>query len=199
MRIVLLRHGQTDLNKKHLIQGSSVDHNLTVQGREFALRSAEKFHPEKFDLIYSSPLKRAQETANIFVKGKKEILLDDRIKERDFGEWDAKNYFELRHKYPDAFDQGGHIGPNYLKYAPHGETRQHLESRVASFLDDLYQRASDKKVLIVCHGTLARMMTAHYLTHGDMSIFDSLKNCALVAFNVDEHGARLSYYNRLLV
>lgn len=198
MRVVLLRHGQTDLNKKHLIQGSSVDHNLAPEGRAFAIKSAANFDPEQFDLVYSSPLKRAQETAQIFIKGQKKIILDDRIKERDFGEWDAKNYFELKAKHPDAFDRGGHIGPNYLKYAPHGESREHLEARVASFLTDLYQQHAEQKILIVCHGTLARMITAYYLTDGDMSMFASLKNCALVAFNVDQFGARLSYYNRLL-
>lgn len=199
MRVVLLRHGQTDLNRKHLIQGSSVDHSLTTAGRDFAIRSAANFDIADFDLVYCSPLKRAKETADIFVKNKKKLIFDDRIKERDFGEWDAENYFELKKKHPDAFDHGGHIGPGYLKYAPHGESIKQLSARVSSFLNELYSKAADKKVLIVCHGTLARMITAHYLTHGDMSQFDSLKNCALVAFNVDEHGARLSYYNRLLV
>ena len=198
MEIVFLRHGQTDLNKSARIQGSSVNASLNEAGRAYAEKAAKNFDPSSFDVVYCSPLNRAVETAEIFVKGQKEIQLDDRLLDIDFGEWDGKPLSELKEKHPDALDPWGKVARSYVKYAPNGESHEALNKRCGEFLDDIAKKYPDKKILVVCHGTLIRMMAAHYLTNGDMIHFETVDNCALTKFSYREGIARMNYYNRVL-
>lgn len=198
MEIVFIRHGQTDVNKDNRLQGAMVDAELNEAGRTYAKKAAANFDASGFAAVYSSPLKRAVETAKIFTKGQKELHLDKRLLEFDFGEWDGKKMSEITEKYPNVMDPWGKITRNYVDYAPNGETYEAFEQRCADFLTEMYQKYPDKKVLVVAHGRLIRMMAAHYLTHGDMDQFDTMNNCALAKFGVRNGKVRMFYYNRVL-
>lgn len=198
MEIVFIRHGQTDVNKDNRIQGAQVDAELNEVGRAYAKKAAENFDESQFDAVYSSPMKRAVETAKIFTKGKKKINLDDRLLEFDFGDWDGQKMSDLVKKYPDVMDPWGKVNRKYVKYAQNGETYEAFEERCASFLDEMYQKYPDKKVLVVAHGRLIRMMAAHYLANGDMDKIDTMDNSALTKFSVRDGIPRLIYYNRVL-
>lgn len=79
MRIYLVRHGQTDWNKAHKIQGR---HNISLNdcGREMAEKASEKLRDVVFDGAFCSPLIRAQETAQIILGDQKGILKsEDRL------------------------------------------------------------------------------------------------------------------------
>lgn len=199
MEIVFVRHGQTDLNKTRKIQGALFDHDLDHEGRAYAEKAAANFDPSSFDLVFSSPMKRAVTTAKIFTKGQKEIRLDKRLMEFNFGEWDGQYLTELGKKYPDAIDPWGKAAANHVKYAPSGETFAELNERCGDFLADLHQNYPDKKILVVCHGTLIRMMFAHCFTDGDINAFETMANCALAKISVRENIFRTNYYNRVLV
>lgn len=199
MEIVFIRHGQTDVNKENRLQGSSIDLPLNAKGRAYAEKAAAKFDARSFDQVYSSPMKRAVETARIFTKGEKRIKLDKRLLEFDFGEWDGKQMKEIWAHYPDVLDPWGKVNKHYLKYAAHGESYAALEKRCASFINDLLARYPDQKILVVAHGRLIRMMAAHLLTNGDMDQIDTMDNCALAKFGLRQQQVRLFYYNRLLV
>lgn len=198
MQIVFIRHGQTDVNKEKRLQGAKIDQDLNAVGRAYAEKAAAHFDPSEFAAVYTSPLKRAIETAQIFTKGQKKLHLDKRLLEFDFGEWDGMKMAEIRQQYPDVVDPWGKVNRHYVKYAPHGETYQHFDQRCGSFLDEMYQKYPKQKVLVVAHGRLIRMMAAHYLTHGNMDQIDTLDNCALAKFEVREGQVRMFYYNRLL-
>lgn len=198
MEIVFVRHGQTDLNKTGCIQGSLFNHDLDEGGRICAEKAAANFDPTGFDVVYSSPMKRALTTAKIFTKGQKEIKVDERLIEINFGEWDGKLLTELGQKYPDAIDPWGKASAAYVKYAPSGETYAALNKRCGSFLDDMQKQYPNKKVLVFCHGTLIRMMFAHYFTNGDMNYFETMDNCALAKVSYRNGQARANYYNRIL-
>lgn len=199
MEIVFIRHGQTDVNKDNRLQGSLVDAELNeTDGRNYAKKAAANFDENEFDVVYSSPMKRAVETAKIFTKGRKEIKLDKRLLEFDFGDWDGMKMEEIRDKYPDVVDPWGKVNRDYVKYAKNGETYEEFDKRCSEFLDEMYRKYSDKNVLVVAHGRLIRMMAAHYLTNGDMDKIDTMDNCGLTKFEVRDGIARLFYYNRLL-
>ena len=198
MEIVFIRHGQTDVNKDNRLQGALIDAELNEAGRDYAKKSAENFDENKFDVVYSSPMKRAVETAKIFTKNKKEIKLDKRLLEFDFGDWDGMKMEKIGEKYPDVVDPWGKINRHYIKYAPNGESYEAFDKRCGEFLDEMYQKYPDKKVLVVAHGHLIRMMAAHYLTHGDMDQFDTMDNCALAKFSIRNGITRMDYYNRKL-
>ena len=86
MKVYLIRHGETDWNSVRKLQGQT-DIRLNDYGIELAKLTAEGLKDVDFDLIYSSPLIRAVETAEI-IKGDRELEIhtDDRIKEINFGE-----------------------------------------------------------------------------------------------------------------
>lgn len=198
MEIVFIRHGQTDVNKDGRIQGAEVDAELNEAGRDYAKRAAANFDETQFDLVYSSPMKRAVETAKIFTKGKKELKLDQRLIEFDFGDWDGQKMADIAKKYPDAIDPWGKVTSNYIKYAKNGESYAALEKRCQDFLDEMAKNYPDKKILVVAHGRLIRMMAAHYVADGDMDKIDTMSNCGLAKFSVKNGVARMKYYNRLL-
>ncbi len=198
MEIVFLRHGQTDLNKTNKIQGALFDHDLDEQGREYAEKAAANFDPSGFDVVFSSPMKRALTTAKIFTRNRKDIILDDRLIEFNFGEWDGQYLSDMRKQYPDAFDPWGKAAANYVQYAPSGETFTELDRRCGSFLADLQKQYPEQKILVVCHGTLIRMMLAHYFAEGDINSFETMDNCALAKISYRQGIPRINYYNRLL-
>ena len=75
----ILRHGRTDWNEEHRLQGE-VDIPLNETGRQMAYDAAEKYKDIDFDICYCSPLKRAQETARIFLADRNpavEIITDN--------------------------------------------------------------------------------------------------------------------------
>ncbi|MBD5429595.1 histidine phosphatase family protein [Lactobacillus sp.] len=199
MEVVILRHGTTDLNKAAMIQGSSVDPSLSDEGREYAQKAAKNFDASEFDAVYASPLKRAQETARIFVGNEVPIITDKRLEELDYGSWDGKSTHDLKKKYPDAFDAQGLTTDGMYKYADNIETRKHFEKRLAEIFEELYQKHPDKKILVVCHGVVARMICAHYLTNGDISYFCQMANCGLAKLYFKDNLRRLIFYNRSLV
>ena len=198
MEIVFIRHSQTDVNKSGKIQGANIDAELNKAGRKLAQESAKNFDESQFGVVYASPMKRAFETARIFTKEKKDIILDDRLLEFDYGEWDGALLTEMAEKYPDAIDPWGKANRNYIKYAPHGESMEELEKRCADFLDEMIKRYPDKKVLVVAHGTLIRMMAAHLIANGNIDAFQTMENCGLAEFSIRDGINRLVYYNRVL-
>ena len=90
MKLLLTRHGQTDWNVAGKIQGTT-DIELNETGKIQAKETGKKLLNYDIDVIISSPLKRAKNTAEI-IRGDRdiEILLDDGLKERCFGEFEGK-------------------------------------------------------------------------------------------------------------
>ena len=76
--IYIVRHGETDWNKEHRIQGH-VDIPLNDQGKLDAKKAKDKLKKVKFDVVFSSPLSRAYETAKIITDN--EIIIDKRLME----------------------------------------------------------------------------------------------------------------------
>lgn len=197
MEIVFIRHGQTDLNKTGRIQGSSIDAELNEAGRNLAIKSAKNFDESEFDKVFASPMKRAVETARIFTKDNKDIVLDKRLMEFDYGEWDGKLLTEMKEKYPDAIDPWGKADKGYEKYAPHGETFAHLRERCAAFIAEMKEKYPDDKILVVAHGTLIRMMIAYLITAGNIDAVQTMDNCGVAKVSIRGGINRLEFYNRL--
>ena len=88
--LYIVRQGRTDWNDKRLIQGT-VDIELNEEGIKGAKELAEEIPIDEIDICLSSPLKRARKTAEIITKGRVEIINDDDLKERWFGDWEGKD------------------------------------------------------------------------------------------------------------
>ena len=88
-KLYMIRHGKTDWNLKGLTQGS-VDIPLNEDGRNEARKVASEIDLSDIDICIASPLQRASETAQIITQGKLEIIYDDLLKERSFGDYEGK-------------------------------------------------------------------------------------------------------------
>src|SRR5262245_59563699 len=94
--LVLLRHGQSEYNKKNIFTGW-IDIGLSQEGRSEALAAREVLKNYDFDVVFCSALKRALETALIILKEKKTNLITNRaLNERCYGDLEGKNKDEVR-------------------------------------------------------------------------------------------------------
>ncbi len=150
MQIYLIRHGQTDYNLNDLIQGWT-DNDLNENGIRQAIETANKIKDIKFDIIYTSDLKRALRTAQIVKEHLNydiDIILDRGLREQHMGDWEGQKTSIIIEKYKDLFIQ---IKNDPFKYnPPNGEKFQEVVSRIKYFLENLGNR-NYRNVLIVGH------------------------------------------------
>lgn len=201
MEVTLVRHGTTELNKKGYYQGSSVNYPLSEEGREYAEDVAEIFNRHEYDVAFVSPLLRAVQTAEILGRDAIKFVSDERIQEQDFGKIDGQAPDELKKAHPDAFDYRGLSTDKLPEYVEGVETFDSMFARVADFFTMLKKDYPDKRVLLVCHGVIIRVIAA-YLLETSVDKFDQVKNVALTRFHLDENDkfdARMVYYNRTIV
>ena len=130
--LYIMRHGKTDWNEKHKIQGRT-DIPLNDEGRKMAAAAAEEYKDIHFDICFCSPLIRAKETAQIFLSARNiPIIYDDRIMEMCFGTYEGiENSFEI----PDCPINVLFKDPvNYIP-VENGESFEQLFARTGEFLE----------------------------------------------------------------
>lgn len=166
MKLYVVRHGETIWNAENRVQGVS-DIPLTDKGRLDATLQKDFVKSLDIDVVISSPLDRAIETAKLLTDNKLPINTDDRIKERDWGLNEGANIDEV-----DKWDCWDVILNTRVQNI---ESIQDFMYRVSSFLEDIKVRYKDKKVLLVTHSAVIRVI--HYLLgtipeDGDLSKID---------------------------
>jgi len=181
MKIYLVRHGETEWNKEYRLQGQA-DTRLNDYGRELAQITAEALKDIPFDVIYHSPLNRAEETAVILKKSRTiDIIADERIKEMSFGTAEGCHILSIKNNPEDPMY-------NFLKhpgdYIPpeNGERFEDVAARSAEFMEEtiLPLEGKYKNVLIVAHGAVNRTIL-NAIAGIPVSDFWNirLKNCAV--------------------
>ncbi len=152
MKLYVVRHGETIWNVENRVQGIT-DIPLTDKGRLDATLQKDFVKSLDIDVVISSPLDRAIETAKILTDNKLPINTDDRIKERDWGLNEGADIDSV-----DRIDCWDVILNTRVQNI---ESIQDFMYRVSSFLEDIKVRYKDKKVLIVTHSAVIRVI--HYL------------------------------------
>lgn len=149
MILYVIRHGQTDWNKERKLQGRT-DIPLNENGKAVAELTRDGFKEIPFDMAFTSPLKRARETAEIILAGRNIPILDEeRVIEVNFGEYEGCD-FDL----PDEYIQNFFSAPEKYYSIRGTESMESIFERMNSFLQDLYQNPElqDKTILISTHG-----------------------------------------------
>lgn len=142
--IYLTRHGQTDWNVQKKVMGRC-DEPLNETGLKQAEETRNNLLSIKIDIIICSPLQRARQTAEIINKDRNiPIIYDERIIERDFGEFEGKQTKD--------FDFGGYWDYYKNEQYQNAENIQIFFDRIYDFFDDVTTKYKDKNVLIVAHG-----------------------------------------------
>jgi probable phosphoglycerate mutase len=155
MMLYVVRHGETVWNVDHRVQGQT-DVPLTEKGKEEASELKELVSGLDIDVVISSPLIRAKETAKIIIDNKLPVNTDDRIIERDWGlnEGEIVDNVDMIDCWDFSLNTKG------LEF----EKVQDFMSRVSEFLEDIKVRYQDKNVLVVAHSAVLRAI--HYLLSG---------------------------------
>ena len=165
MKLYFIRHGETVWNTQAKLQGKS-DIPLNEKGVALARVTGEALADVPFAAIYSSPLKRALQTAQL-VAGDRDvpIVTDRRLEEIGFGIWEGlschKDHYEI---LSDSF-QDFFLDPFGYQPPAQGETVRHVCGRTADFLEELIRKMGkeESNVLISCHGcTLRALMNYFY-------------------------------------
>lgn len=152
--LYIMRHGKTDWNEKHKLQGQT-DIPLNEEGRSMARDASIKYKDINFDICFSSPLIRAKETAEILLDGRKvPIIEDDRLKEMCFGIYEGVEdsfgmsdcpvniIFQKPEEYKEPFEGAESFGD--------------LFKRTGEFLNEVVEPllSEGKDILIVGHGAM---------------------------------------------
>lgn len=153
MKLYVARHGQTQWNLENRILGRT-DLPLNELGRQQALALAEKAENLDLDLIISSPLLRARETAQaVSDRLGIPVIVESRLTEQDFGIYEGQH-----HKAADYLENKKQFAYRY----PGGESALDVAHRVYGFLEELRDRCPDRKVLLVCHRCICRIIRTYF-------------------------------------
>ena len=174
MKIYLIRHGEVNHNLHRLYNREDEDLNET--GIKQAEKLKEKIKNIEYDFIVSSPLTRAKHTANIINIENKDIVVDDRLSERDPGSLSGQPIeVTNREEYW-----------NYYTTIQYGTSENIKEffNRVYNFLDELKTK-NYKSVLIVAHSGVSKAFSSYFNGIGDGKFLNrGLKNCEIKEYEL---------------
>ena len=168
--ILLIRHGQSEWNKLNLFTGFK-NIELSEQGIEEANKAGQNFKnlDIKFNIVFTSELKRAQETAKIilqnldqweFLNNEGKIISNINLNERDYGDLTGLNKKETAEKFGE--EQVHKWRRGYSDQPPNGESLEDVVRRVTKYFEEVIQPAiqSDENgnILIAAHGNSLRAL-----------------------------------------
>ena len=152
--LYIMRHGRTDWNVRHKLQGRT-DIPLNEEGRRMAETAGAEYRNIPLDLCFCSPLVRARETAEIVLRGRDvQIRTDDRLREMSFGSYEGtENSFNIPGCPVNVIFQRPEA---YTESVGGAETFEELFARTGEFLREVINPLMEqgKNVLIVGHGAM---------------------------------------------
>ena len=150
-RILAIRHGETDWNVATRIQGQ-LDIPLNELGRRQAARLAQAVAHDGLEVVYSSDLRRAQETAESVVRGAglAGLTLDTGLRERGFGVFEGLTYREIEERWPEQSARWRARDPDFG--AEGGETLGEFYARCVATVSRLAAAHPGRTIALVAHG-----------------------------------------------
>jgi broad specificity phosphatase PhoE len=184
--LILARHGETDWNRENRFQGHA-DPPLNELGRRQSAELAESLAGAGIARVYTSPLRRASETAGIVAdRLGLEVELVAALREIDVGSWSGLTRDEVAARFPEEYAR-------WLERSPHGfangETYDELAARVLPAISALADRDPSATVLAVTHGGPSRVVQAHAagIDYVEARRRETvLANCAVCCFAVED-------------
>ncbi len=175
--IYIVRHGQTAMNNRKALQGRS-DYPLNEAGSVQALSAAESLKDIRFDRVYTSPLKRAFQTAKI-IAPYIEPIIDNRLIEMDYGPYEGCDLTRLPPEIVAFFSDFVHHP------APDGmEQLSAVVARVGAFLEEL--REVEGNILLSAHAISMKGMLEYLTPDSNGSYWSKyIGNCSVYAAQND--------------
>ena len=191
-RIILVRHGKTDWNQELRIQGGSSNPPLNKEGRCQAKKLALRLNRRNIQAIYSSPLKRALETARLIAKHYDiEVIIEKSLREIEAGNIEGLTSAELGVRFSDLLTRDG------VSYRmPKGESLIDLQQRSWKCIQRINRVHIASEIVVVSHyfAILTIICSALTLPVSHITQFRLNTGCINI-LNLDGKEARLELFN----
>ena len=161
-RLIIVRHAQAEGNISRHFHGWT-DSNLTDLGHIQAELAAKKLADMPIDVIYSSTLKRALQTAEHIARIKNlEIIKMEELKEINGGDWEGQLFAVLPKKWPVEYDNWEN--KPHIHCMPNGESMAEFQERLIKGINLILSENEGKNICIVTHGTSIKALLCYFKT-----------------------------------
>lgn len=193
MLIFLVRHAESTWNRQRRVQGQK-DPPLSPYGRREAARLARRFKGLKFTVAYTSPLKRAYQTAQIILGKKRRAISEAGLMEMGLGEWEGKTVSHVEQASGDEFSKWAQ-NPSRVAI-PGGEPFRDFVARVKRTMRAIERKHREGNVLLVCHGGVISTYATHIFNvpPDDIWLF-RVRNASLTIVEIMPTAHRIVTFN----
>ncbi len=155
--IYLVRHGETDFNRRGVVQGSGIDSDLNELGQAQAAAFYESYQNTNFDKVYTSALKRTQQSVRQFLEKGLPHEAYSQLNEISWGIREGKipNYTD--NDYYKMLTESWSGGQTNLQ-ADGGESPEDVTVRLQEMINLITSRPNEKLILVACHGRAIRIL-----------------------------------------
>lgn len=159
-RLILVRHAQAEGNFLREFHGWT-DSGITELGHQQAALAAKRLKEIRMDVLYSSTMKRALETARYISKEKElPILRTDQLKEINGGAWEGVKFDQLPQRWPKEHDTWEN--KPHLHQMPNGESVKEFQERLIKEMESIIAANPGKTICIVTHGTAIKSLMCYF-------------------------------------
>lgn len=198
MKVIFVRHGETDGNLRKVYQGRS-EVSLNETGRKQAEELGSMLKDYNLTKVYSSPQKRCRETLEGILKSGEinpsETVYSDNLREIDFGRWENMTCGEIEKLFPGEWRA---FIENFEEFSfPEGEAFREFYFRCTCFLEELKQNSEHERILVVTHGGVIRGLFSSILSLGTKGFYSmNPKHGAYSEINLWGDAFEIEYVNR---
>jgi broad specificity phosphatase PhoE len=194
LELILVRHGETAWNKNEVYRGRA-DVALNKTGLKQADLAGKYLSAEKIDVIYSSPLQRALQTAAAIARFQQTpVNAVANLIDFDYGEWQGLTSAEVKQKYPELY-QDWLDTPEQVRI-PGGESLQNVLDRALPFVQDAVTRCREGKMALVSHRVVLKVIICALLCLDNAQFWNiKLDNGAITRFTFDGKRVVLTSHN----
>lgn len=152
--LFLFRHGETNYNKYNIWQGSKIDAPLNEKGKKQALELRKKLNSLDLEIIFSSPMQRALQTAELANPQKLSIVLYNDLRETNFGEAEGLTMEKVEEVFPNIYEK--FLTPTTktwdIKFpGADSESKHDVYNRSSAVLSSIAEKKIFKRIGVACH------------------------------------------------
>ena len=187
--VYLIRHGETSTNVEKRCNGCRSNQPLSARGKEQATALAAYFDAHPVDVVCTSPLTRAMQTASLaFHRDGDALTVVQDLREVDLGVWDGMLHTEAQARYPEEWYNSKKRAS--ISVYPGGESSVGAADRIYAAFLDILRTYRGKRVAIVAHSTILTLLTLRIFDwHLDRkSEMAGLSNTGFHALEIDDAG-----------
>ena len=193
-KIYVVRHGQTDLNLRGIVQGSGVDSSLNETGWAQCQAFYDMYKHVPFDKVYTSALKRTKQSVDLFIKSGIPTEALAGLNEISWGRKEGEPITPEEDKYYHYMLGQWQLGDTSLRIEG-GESPDDVIVRMKPAVDHILKQENEKNVLICMHGRAIRILLCYLLNYPlkSMDMFEHENACLYIlnytgsVFNVELH------------